>query len=77
MSAFLLSLFTQFWPYLVGVAGVGAALWKAFSAGKKSERLKQAEADREASNVADKVDNDIGAMPTGKVREELGKWSKR
>lgn len=63
------------------LAIVGAAIvallgvfFKGQSAGANKERVKQAEERQKARDVADQVDNDIGAVPPGKQREELKTW---
>lgn len=76
MSAILIELALKFWPY---VAAVGAALLLVLQqrrAGAKAERAKQAEREAEARDIADKVDNDVGALPPADARKELGKWSR-
>jgi hypothetical protein len=62
---------------------IGAAIvallgifFKGQSAGANKERVKQAEERQKANTIADQVDNDIGAVPPAKQREELKKWSK-
>ena len=42
--------------------------------GAKAERVKQMEAENKARTIADEIDNDVGALPSGKAREELIKW---
>lgn len=72
------ALFAAFWPYIVGAIGglFGViAIWLRQS-GKKAERAKQAEREAEARDIADKVDNDVGALPPADARKELGKWSR-
>lgn len=44
--------------------------------GAKAERNKQALEDVKARDIADQVDNDIGALPAEKARDELKGWSK-
>jgi len=39
----------------------------------RAERAKQAEQETAARDIRDQVQNDIGAMPADKVREELAK----
>lgn len=76
MSAILIELALKFWPY---VAAVGAALLLVLQqrrAGAKAERAKQAERDAKARDIADQVDNDVGALPPEVVKKELGKWSR-
>lgn len=58
---------------LLGILGIG---WQQRRAGAKAERTKQAEREADARDIADKVDNDVGALPTADARKELGKWSK-
>jgi hypothetical protein len=69
----ILGALKAFWPYIV--AAVVALGW-GFSqrrAGAKAERTKQAEKETAARDIRDEVQNDIGAMPADKVREELAK----
>jgi len=76
MSAILIELALKFWPY---VAAVGAALLLVLQqrrAGAKAERAKQAEREAKARDIADQVDNDVGALPPADARKELGKWSR-
>jgi hypothetical protein len=42
--------------------------------GAKLERTEQHEAEAKARDIADQVDNDVGAMPPDKRREELKRW---
>lgn len=77
MTALALSLLAKFWPYAIGGAGILFALWKARQSGVRSERAKQAKAEQKARDVADEVDNDIGAMTPEQAREALRKWSAR
>jgi hypothetical protein len=67
-------------PYLVAALGALAAAIIAYARGRitgaKLERASQAEAEKQASDVADQVDNDVGAMPPKEAREELKRWSR-
>lgn len=76
MSALVLSLIEHLWPYLLAAGGAGLMLWRAYASGKKAEKAKQAEAELEARDIADRIDNDVGAIPPADARKELGKWSK-
>lgn len=76
MTALVLTLIEHLWPYLLAAGGAVALLWRAYAAGKKAEKAKQAEAEMEARDIRDQVDNDIGAMPADKALEELGKWKR-
>jgi hypothetical protein len=76
MAAILTGILAQFWPYILGAIGGLFALWQVRRSGAKAERAKQAEREAEARDIADKVDNDVGALPPDEARKELGKWSR-
>lgn len=76
MTALALTLVEQLWPYLLAALGALLMLWRSYAAGRKAERAKQAEAELEARDIRDQVQNDVGAMSPDKARKELGKWSK-
>lgn len=61
---------------LVALLAVLAAFYKTWRAGEDSQALKQAQADTKARDIADAVDNDVGAMPPADAREELKRWGK-
>ncbi|CDX27280.1 putative ABC transporter integral membrane component [Mesorhizobium sp. ORS 3324] len=64
---------------LSGLASFIAALGWGFHqrlAGAKAERARQAQAETAARALADKVDNDIGALPADAVKKELKSWAK-
>jgi Flp pilus assembly protein TadB len=68
-------------PYLLGAAGIIAGLF-GFGAwqrreGKMAERFKQVKAEAKARDLADEVENDVGAMTPEQRREALRKWSRR
>lgn len=73
------SLLSGLVPYLIaGLAaliGVIGAYMRGRVTGAKLERANQAEAEQKASDVADQVDNDVGATPPKDLREELKRWS--
>jgi hypothetical protein len=80
MSALLLSIFTDFWPYIFGVAGLlggllGFGAWQRRE-GKMAERFKQVKAEAKARDLADEVENDVGAMTPEQRREALRKWAR-
>lgn len=58
---------------IIGALGFGLQQRRA---GAKAEKVKQAQAEAKARDVADQVENDIGALPPDKAREELKKWSR-
>lgn len=68
------------WLYILTAGGTVIALFLAFirgqSAGSSKERAKQLQERQEARTIADEVDNDVGAIPPSKAREELSEWSK-
>ncbi|XAI96531.1 hypothetical protein [Microcystis phage Mae-JY35] len=66
----------QLTAILAAVGAVFAALWRAYAMGKKAERAKTSEERLKARDVADHVDNDIGALPSGAARDELKKWGR-
>ena len=76
MTAILLSFALKFWPYIAGLVGLGVGALKWRSSIIKGERAKQAEAEAKARDVADQVDNDVGAMTPEQRKEALKKWSK-
>lgn len=76
MSAILLALLGQVWPYLIGGAGLLFAAWKLRRSGAQAERAKQAKAEQKARELADQVENDIGALTPEQRRERLGQWSR-
>lgn len=76
MTTLVLSLIEHLWPYLLAAGGAGLMLWRAYAAGKKAEKAKQVEAEMEARDIADRIDNDVGAIPPADARKELGRWSR-
>ena len=76
MTTLVLSLIEHLWPYLLAAGGAGLMLWRAYASGKKAEKAKQAEAELEARDIADRIDNDVGAIPPADARKELGRWSR-
>ena len=67
-------------PYLIAAIGALVAIIAAYTRGRltgaKLERATQAAAEKKARDVADQVDNDVGALPPKDAREELKKWSR-
>jgi len=76
MTALVLTLIEHLWPYLLAASGAGLMLWRAYAAGKKAEKAKQAEAEMRARDIADQIDSDVHALPTELRRDELSKWSR-
>ncbi len=63
--------------------GIGAAILAALGwgvrqrlAGERSERARQAAAEAAAHDIADQVQNDIGALPAATARKELKSWAR-
>lgn len=62
--------------------GIGAAILAALGwgvrqrlAGERSERARQAAVEAAAHDIADQVQNDIGALPAATARKELKSWA--
>ena len=63
--------------------GIGAAILAALGwgvrqrlAGERSERARHAAAEAAAHDIADQVQNDIGALPAATARKELKSWAR-
>lgn len=67
-------------PTIVGFGAVviAAIAWgiRQRLAGGAAERAKQAAAEAGARDIADQVDNDVGALPADAARKEMKTWSK-
>lgn len=72
----IISLALKFWPYIVAAVGFGFGALKWRSSIIKAERAKQAAAEAKARDVADDVQNDIGALTPEQRRERLRQWAK-
>lgn len=73
----IIALLVEAWPIVLGVLGViGAWGWGKMKEreGRKEAEAAQAKREAKARDIADEVDNDIGALPPDKRREELRKW---
>ena len=57
-----------------GVVTVLVAFLKGNSRGALKERAKHEAEQAKARSIADQVDNDIGALPPDKARQELKRW---
>jgi len=76
MSAILTAFIGWAWPYLAaGIAGF-LLLLQQRRAGAKAERAKQAAREANARDIADEIQNDIGALPPEVARRRLEQWSK-
>ena len=76
MTAILTGILAQFWPYILAAFGGLALIIQQRRSAVKAERAKQAEREAEARDIADKVDNDVGALPPADARKELKRWSR-
>ncbi|MGN6773171.1 MAG: hypothetical protein ACTHJQ_25480 [Rhizobiaceae bacterium] len=80
MSIITALLATAAGKWLVGLLGVVIALvvsnFSGRLSGAKKERQKQASDEAKAHDIANEVQNDIGAIPPDKARQELGKWAR-
>jgi hypothetical protein len=67
-------------PYLIAAVGALGFLLAAYARGRvhgaQLERSRQTEAVKKAIDEAQEIQNDVGAMPPGAARKELGKWSR-
>jgi len=67
-------------PAILGVlASLLAALGWGFHqrlAGASAERARQDKAESMARDIADQVDNDIGALPADAAKKELKSWAR-
>ncbi len=65
----------------IALGGLLIAIMVAFSRGRlsgaKAERTRYAEAEIKARDIADEVQNDVGAMPPDAARKELGRWVRK
>ena len=59
-----------------GVIAAAGAWFKGRLSGAKAERLNQIAAEAKARDIADQVQNDVGALPADAARKELGTWAK-
>ena len=66
--------------YLIAAGGALLALIVAYMRGRLSgaakERNKQRDDELAARDIADEVQNDVGALPPDVARKELGKWGR-
>ena len=76
MTSFLVAIAWKVWPYLLGAAALAFGALKVRQSGINAERQKQAAEEARARDIADAVDNDIGALTPAQARERLGKWSR-
>jgi hypothetical protein len=66
---------------LIALGGVLAAVLAAFLKGRiegaRAERARRAEAEIRARDIADEVQNDVGAMLPDAARKELSRWARK
>lgn len=74
------ALLSQIAPYALAAGGalIAGIVWGFHQriSGARAERAKQAAEEAKARDVADQVQNDVGALPADAARKELGTWSK-
>lgn len=67
-------------PYLLGAGAVILTAigiyMKGIFTGSRQERDKQARAETKARDIADDVENDVGALTPAQQRERLKQWAK-
>ena len=75
------ALFSGSSSIFIALGGLLIAIMVAFSRGRlsgaKAERTQYAEAEIKARDIADEVQNDVGAMPPDAARKELGRWVRK
>ena len=54
-----------------------AAFFKGRIEGAKAERAKRVQAEIGARDLADEIQNDVGALPPDVAREELSRWARK
>jgi hypothetical protein len=59
------------------LAAVLAAFFRGRIEGARAERAKKVEAEIRARDIADEVENNVGAMPPDAARKELSRWSRK
>jgi hypothetical protein len=59
------------------LVAVAAAFFKGRIEAARAQRTRQAEAEIKARDIADQVDNDVGAMPPDAARKELSRWARK
>jgi hypothetical protein len=77
MTALILAGLLKFWPIIAGVLGLLGWGIAQRRSGAKAERARTAASEAKARDIADDVQNDVGAMTPEQAREALRKWSKR
>lgn len=77
MSAAVIALLWKALPFILGIVGFfGYGKYKE-RIGATKERAKQAAAEAKARDIADDVQNDIGALTPEQQRAELRAWAKK
>lgn len=77
MTALALAILAKLWPYLIGGTALLVGAWKVRQSGVNAERSRQAQEEARARDIADQVDNDLGALTPAQARERLRQWSKQ
>lgn len=71
---------TALYGYLIGAGAVFVAFVVTYMRGRHAgasiERHKQDATEAKARDISGQVDNDVGALPGGVARKELGKWGR-
>jgi hypothetical protein len=66
---------------LIALGGMLVAVTVAFFRGRiegaKAERAKHAQAEISVRDIANEIQNDVGAMPPEIARKELGRWARK
>jgi hypothetical protein len=75
MSGLISGLLSSPWAWLALAAVAGGIYWQIRRSGAKAERERQARERQKARDIADRVDNDVGALPPELVKKDLKSWS--
>lgn len=59
----------------IGLCFVGFVLLRIMSAVRSAAKADRLAEEAEAREIADRIDDDIGALPPDAAREELRRWS--
>lgn len=76
MTALALSLLGNLWPYILAALAAVWWGWKQRRAGRAEVEAKIARAEAEARDIAENVQNDIGALTPEQRRERLRTWAR-
>lgn len=74
MTAILGSLVASAWPYILAGLAALLGLWKAYSAGKSSERSKQDRARLDAIKAKKEKDDEVNSLAPADLDARFKRW---